>query len=86
MKSRLFAFVVAMGFATVPVHAETYNLTLTGASPGGLWSRIGGGVDAAIAAAYPGSTITYQTSSGGLANIPMVAEGKVPMGSQQMAN
>ncbi len=80
MKSRLFAFVVAMGLATVPVHAETYNLTLTGASPGGLWSRIGGGVDAAIAAAYPGSTITYQTSSGGLANIPMVAGGKVPMG------
>ena len=32
----------ALGSATA--HAETYNLTLTGASPGGLWSRIGGGV------------------------------------------
>jgi TRAP transporter TAXI family solute receptor len=61
-------------------HAQPYNLTLTGASPGGLWSRVGGGLDAAIAAAYPGSTITYQTSSGGLANVPMVASGKVPMG------
>ncbi len=57
-----------------------YNLTLSGASPGGLWSRIGGGVDAAIAAAYPGSTVTYQTSSGGLANIQLVSKGSVPMG------
>jgi TRAP transporter TAXI family solute receptor len=63
-----------------PIQAETYNLTLTGASPGGLWSRIGGGIDAAIAKAYPGSTVTYQTSSGGLANIPLVAGGKVPIG------
>jgi len=60
--------------------AESYNLSLSGASPGGLWSRIGRGVDAAVAAAYPGSTITYQTSSGGLANIGLVARGKVPMG------
>jgi TRAP transporter TAXI family solute receptor len=61
-------------------HAQTYNTTLSGASPGGLWSRIGGGIDAAIAKAYPGSTVSYQTSSGGLANIPLVAAGKVPMG------
>ena len=80
MKGRLFALAMAMGLAATAAHAQTYNLTLTGASPGGLWSRIGGGVDAAIAAAYPGSTITYQTSSGGLANIPMVAGGKVPLG------
>jgi TRAP transporter TAXI family solute receptor len=66
--------------AVVPAQAETYNLTLSGASPGGLWSRIGGGIDAAIAKAYPGSTVTYQTSSGGLANVPLVAGGKVPMG------
>ena len=79
MKRRLFALALAMGLAATAAQAQTYNLTLTGASPGGLWSRIGGGVDAAIAAAYPGSTITYQTSSGGLANIPMVAGGKVPL-------
>jgi TRAP transporter TAXI family solute receptor len=60
--------------------AETYNLTLSGASPGGLWSRIGGGIDATIAKAYPGSTVSYQTSSGGLANVPLVSRGKVPMG------
>jgi len=60
--------------------AEKFNLTLSGASPGGLWSRIGGGIDAAIAAAYPGSTVTYQTGSGGFANIVLVSRGKVPMG------
>jgi len=60
--------------------AQKYNVTLSGASPGGLWSRIGGGIDAAIAKAYPGSTVSYQTSSGGLANIPLVSAGKVPMG------
>jgi TRAP transporter TAXI family solute receptor len=62
------------------VSAKTYNLTLSGASPGGLWSRIGTGVDAAIAQAYPGSTVTYQPSSGGFANAVMVSKGKVPMG------
>lgn len=64
----------------LPASAAGLNLTLTGASPGGLWSRIGGGIDAAIAKAYPGSTVSYQTSSGGLANIPLVSRGKVPMG------
>lgn len=57
-----------------------YRLTLAGASAGGLWSQLGVGVDQAVAAAYPGSTITYQTSGGGLANLPMVATGRVPLG------
>lgn len=80
MRKSLFAFVALAILATFPAQAQKYNLTLSGASPGGLWSRIGGGIDAAVAAAYPGSTITYQTSSGGLANISLVANGKVPMG------
>ncbi len=71
---------VMMAGSATPSMAEGLNLTLSGASPGGLWSRIGGGIDAAIAKAYPGSTVTYQTSSGGLANIPLVAGGRVPMG------
>jgi hypothetical protein len=70
---------VTIGLDTT-AFAQTYNTTLSGASPGGLWSRIGGGIDAAIAKAYPGSTVSYQTSSGGLANVPLVAAGKVPMG------
>jgi hypothetical protein len=71
------ALVTAIG----AVEAQSkYTLTLSGASPGGLWSKIGAGIDAAIAAAYPGSTVTYQTSSGGLANVPLVSKGSVPMG------
>jgi TRAP transporter TAXI family solute receptor len=60
--------------------AQTYQVTLAGASPGGLWSTIGAGFDKAIAKAYPGSTVTYQTGSGGLANSKLVSDGKVPMG------
>jgi TRAP transporter TAXI family solute receptor len=66
--------------ASAPAHAQKYNLTLAGASPGGLWSRIGLGLDKAMAKAYPGSTITYQTGSGGIANAKLVQDGKVPMG------
>ena len=55
---------------------DKYNLTLAGASPGGLWSTIGAGLDKAINKTYPGSTVTYQTSSGA----KLVADGKVPMG------
>jgi TRAP transporter TAXI family solute receptor len=60
--------------------AQTYQLTLAGASPGGLWSTIGAGIDKATAKAYPGSTVTYQTGSGGLANSKLVSDGKVGMG------
>lgn len=60
--------------------AQTYQVTLAGASPGGLWSTIGAGVDKALAKAYPGSTVTYQTGSGGLANSKLVSDKKVPMG------
>jgi len=73
----------ATGFAVLlagTAHAQTYQLTLAGASPGGLWSTIGAGIDKALAKAYPGSTVTYQTGSGGLANSKLVSEGKVPMG------
>lgn len=80
MKRTAFVLASAAMLMAAPAAAQTYNLTLTGASPGGLWSAIGRGMDAAVAKAYPGSTITYQTSSGGLANIPLVAQGKVPLG------
>ena len=80
MIAAMFAAGGAVVLMTGSAAAESYNLTLSGASPGGLWSRIGRGVDAALAAAYPGSTVTYQTSSGGLANIGLVSRGKVPMG------
>lgn len=59
-----------------PVHAGSYNLTLCGASPGGLWSLLGAGIDAAVKASVPGSTVTYQTSGGGLANVALLDQGK----------
>lgn len=53
-----------------------YSLTLCGASPGGLWSLIGAGVDNAVKAAHPGSTVTYQTSGGGFANVMQIEQKK----------
>lgn len=53
-----------------------YNLTLCGASPGGLWSLLGAGIDGAMKAAMPGSTVTYQTSGGGFANVALLQQGK----------
>lgn len=80
MKRTAVAVAAVITFAAFPAAAQKYNLTLSGASPGGLWSAIGRGVDATIAKSYAGSTVTYQTSSGGLANIPLVGQDKVPMG------
>lgn len=62
---------------------EGFNEAVCGASPGGLWSLVGTGLDAAVKAEIPGSTITYQTSSGGLANVPQVMSGSCTFG---MAN
>ena len=58
-----------------PAGAQTYNLTLCGASPGGLSSLLGAGVDAAVKKSFPGSTVTYQTSGGGLANVALLDKG-----------
>ena len=80
MRKLLIGILGAAVLAIAPAHAQTYNLTLAGASPGGLWSRIGLGLDKALAKAYPGSTVTYQTGSGGIANAKLVQDGKVPMG------
>ncbi|MCC7167979.1 MAG: TAXI family TRAP transporter solute-binding subunit [Rhodospirillales bacterium] len=57
-----------------------YRMNVGGASAGGLWSAVGLGIDQAVAAAYPGSTITYQTSGGGFANMPLVSKGQLPIG------
>jgi TRAP transporter TAXI family solute receptor len=82
MKKAILTLVMLLcGAATAQAQSgPPYRLTLAGASAGGLWSQLGVGVDQAVSAAYPGSTITYQTSGGGLANLPMVAAGRVPMG------
>ena len=72
----VFVSAAAVVFSTAPgAYAQTYNLTLCGASPGGLWSLLGAGVDAAVKASFPGSTVTYQTSGGGLANVALLDKG-----------
>ncbi len=65
--------------STAPAIAGS-NITLCGGSPGGLWSMLGAGIDAAVRKVEPDSTVTYQTSSGGFANIVQVAEGKCDLG------
>lgn len=75
----LAVFASAIVAASGTAHAQKYNLTVAGYSPGGLVSTIGTGLDAALAAAYPGSTITYQTGSGGLANAMLLEQNKVPL-------
>ena len=80
MRSILFIAAAGVAIATTPALAQPYNLTIAGYSPGGLVSTVGAGLDKALAAAYPGSTLTYQTSSGGLANSMMLDQKKVPLG------
>ncbi|MEC7259113.1 MAG: TAXI family TRAP transporter solute-binding subunit [Pseudomonadota bacterium] len=67
-----------LGLAATTASAE--NITLCGASPGGLWSLIGVGLDAAVRAEDPNSTVTYQTSSGGFANIAQIKAGGCDLG------
>jgi TRAP transporter TAXI family solute receptor len=79
-KAMWAAVVAAVTLGAGVANAQPYNLTVAGYSPGGLVSTVGTGLDAAISAAYPGSTITYQTSSGGLANAMLLDQKKVPIG------
>lgn len=71
---------VALSLSCFGVLARSYDMTLSGASPSGLWTLLGVGLDAAMKAEYPGSTITYQTSGGGLANIALVDQNKAELG------
>lgn len=81
MRNWMMGILAVATLATSPAQAQDkYNLTLAGASPGGLWSTIGAGIDKVLNKAYPGSTVTYQTGSGGLANAKLVNDKKVPMG------
>jgi TRAP transporter TAXI family solute receptor len=71
----------ALGLLTSGARAQgPLLLTLTGASPGGLWSLLGAGIHAAVAAALPGSAVTYQTSGGGFANVMLVSQGRAELG------
>jgi TRAP transporter TAXI family solute receptor len=79
MKTLWLAALSGLIALSTPASAQKYNLTIAGYSPGGLVSTAGAGLDAALNAAYPGSTLTYQTSSGGLANALALDQKKVPL-------
>ncbi|KPQ05116.1 MAG: TRAP-type uncharacterized transport system, periplasmic component [Rhodobacteraceae bacterium HLUCCA12] len=81
--SSLMGTILAMGLAAPAAAQVTVDETVCGASPGGLWSLVGAGLDTAVKELSPGSTVTYQTSSGGLANVAQVAAGTCALG---MAN
>lgn len=72
------AFASAVLFTAGAANAE--NLNLCGGSPGGLWSLLGVGLDSAAKQADPNTTITYQTSSGGYANVLQVKQKKCDLG------
>ena len=55
------------------------NYVLCGGSPGGLWSLLGAGMDKVVKAVDPAATVTYQTSSGGFANIVQLEAGTCDM-------
>ena len=78
-KAMILAIAGALGVAHA-ASAQPYNLTVAGYSPGGLVSTAAAGLDKALNAAYPGSTVTYQTGSGGLANAMLLEQKKVPLG------
>jgi TRAP transporter TAXI family solute receptor len=81
LNTTILALGVALALlAFAQAQTPTYQLTLAGASPGGLWSLLGVGIDRAFTAAYPGSTVTYQTSGGGIANVQLLEQKKVPLG------
>ena len=77
---KLFVFTCAVTLlAAASASAQKYNLTIAGASPKGVWSILGVALDKAMSATYPGSSVTYQTSGGGIANISLVDRKKVSL-------
>jgi uncharacterized protein len=75
-----FAAAACLMMASAPVAAQSLNLTLAGASPGGLWTLMGAGLDAALKKSASGSSVTYQTTGGGFANAAMVSQGRAEIG------
>ena len=78
--NKILIAAAGLAIAASPAAAEKYNLTVAGYSPGGLVSTIGIGMDKALAKAFPGSAVTYQTGSGGYSNAVLITGKKVPVG------
>lgn len=79
-RTAIVAVAITLAFVQPVQAGPKYNFTVAGGSARGLLTTLNSGVDAAVAAQFPGSTITYQTSGGGFANIALVDRKKVPLG------
>ncbi len=81
IRSAVFVLLAAAQLvAASAIAQDRHYLTLTGASPGGLWSLLGAGINAAVVKQYPGSVVTYQTSGGGLANVVLLDDARADLG------
>ncbi|WP_226561657.1 TAXI family TRAP transporter solute-binding subunit [Salipiger thiooxidans] len=82
MKKFARGVAVALGLSVMAggASAESLNLALSGASPSGLWSLLGAGLDRAVKATDPDSVITYQTTGGGFANIALLSADRTDLG------
>ncbi len=74
------AIAVTLAAAGSAQAQDAYRWTLSGASPEGLWSMLGAGVDSALRTSHDGSVVTYQTSGGGLANVGILDAGNADLG------
>lgn len=77
-RGALLSLAAAMALAGPAAAGENY--ILCGGSPGGLWSLLGAGLDQVVKAEDETASVTYQTSSGGFANIVQVQQGKCDLG------
>lgn len=81
VKSLLALTGVSLALIATPTHAQTaVNYTLAGASPGGLWTLLGSGLDRVAKKGNSSSSITYQTTGGGFANASLVDRGRAQLG------
>lgn len=82
MQIRLAGLAAAVAaLVQFPANAqESFNLTALGSAPTGILATANAGVAAAVQAAFPGSTITYQTSGSGIANIAAIDQNRAPLG------
>lgn len=74
------ALVLSVAVGAGSAQADPLNLNLAGASPGGLWSLLGAGLDRAVKAADPSSVVTYQSTGGGFANVGLLASNRADLG------
>jgi len=80
MKHTAIAVALGLAVSATTVQAQSLNLTLSGGSPGGLWSLLGAGIDSAARAADPDAVVTYQATGGGFANIGLLGAGRTDLG------